>query len=196
MRFACLSEFLCDRASTPIGLARSPYAVARPVAKATRGLDSGVFTAAAAPNLFTSRGLSSLRLGLHLQSFTHAPPQMIEPAAAAPVSLAPSQVSSPLASFQPRVATYPRPFPLRRLRCALEVSHPLDALLHSRPIGLIPSRSHFWGSPFEALLRNRRRTPSRAPPPSWGSDLALARARPAPPGFEHDSCSTNRKTGV
>ena len=41
---------------------------------------------------------------------------------------------------------------LIRLRCALRVSHPLDALLPSWPTGLISSRSRSWGPPCEALL--------------------------------------------
>jgi hypothetical protein len=77
---------------------------------------------------------------------------------------------SPSAFSQPHGATYLRQFPNHRLRCALRVSHPLDALLPVRPPGLVSSRSRSWGSLLEALFRARRRTPSPAPGPSWGSN--------------------------
>jgi hypothetical protein len=71
---------------------------------------------------------------------------------------------------------------LIRLRCALRVSHPLDALLPPWPAGHISSQSRSWGLPFGALL----------PPavPYVLSDAAtlmeLARASrrlASPPGF-------------
>jgi hypothetical protein len=108
-------------------------------------------------------------------------------------SLAPSEVCSPLAFSQPRGATYLRRFPTRRLRCALRVSHPLDALLPARPAELISSRSHPWGSPIEAFTLERCRTPSQTPLPSWGSDFASAEAPPAPPGIEHIARRPNRE---
>jgi hypothetical protein len=46
---------------------------------------------------------------------------------------------------EPRGATWIRRIPSRRLSCALRVSHPLDALLPSRPPGLVPSRYRPWG---------------------------------------------------
>jgi hypothetical protein len=90
---------------------------------------------------------------------------------------------SPLQRFPSR-AEPPSPgeLPAHRLRCALRVSHPLDALLPARPAGLIPSRSRSWGSLLEALIRARRRTPSPAPGPSWGS-YQLRRTGPPLQGF-------------
>jgi hypothetical protein len=58
----------------------------------------------------------------------------------------PTEVSSPFSVYQSRGATYLRRFPPRRLRCTLRVSHPLGALLPSRPSELIPSRYRSWGS--------------------------------------------------
>jgi hypothetical protein len=55
--------------------------------------------------------------------------------------------------------------PAHRFRCALRVSHPLDALLPPRPAGLVPSRFRSWGSPSR-LVPTRCRTLSRAPDPS------------------------------
>ena len=57
----------------------------------------------------------------------------------------------PFSVFQSRGATYLRRFPFRRLRCALRVSHPLDALLPSRPSGLVPSRYRSWGFTLRGL---------------------------------------------
>jgi hypothetical protein len=65
------------------------------------------------------------------------------------------------------------------------VSHPPDALLPTRPAGLVPSRSRSWGSPFEALFLPSRRTSSRTPSPSWGSGRSPKRLPPAPPGVVH-----------
>jgi hypothetical protein len=59
---------------------------------------------------------------------------------------------------QPWRATYPGEHPCCRLRCALRVSHPPDALLPPRPAELFSSRSRLWGSPFEAFRRIARRT--------------------------------------
>jgi hypothetical protein len=42
--------------------------------------------------------------------------------------------------------------PTHRLRCALRVSHPLDALLPPRSAGLVSSRFRSWGSPFGVFL--------------------------------------------
>jgi hypothetical protein len=41
---------------------------------------------------------------------------------------------------------------LIRLRCALRVSHPPDALLPPRPAELVSSRSRSWGLPSEAFI--------------------------------------------
>jgi hypothetical protein len=57
----------------------------------------------------------------------------------------------PFSVCQSRRATYPRRFPPHRLRCALRVSHPLDALLPSRPSGLVPSRYRSWGFPLRGF---------------------------------------------
>jgi hypothetical protein len=57
----------------------------------------------------------------------------------------------PFSVFQSRRATYPRRFPFRRLCCAPRVSHPLDALLPSRPSGPIPSRYRSWGLTLRGL---------------------------------------------
>jgi len=70
-----------------------------------------------------------------------------------------------------------------RLCCALRVSHPLDALLPARPVGLVSSRSRSWGSPFEALIRLWRRTFFRTPGPSWGWVDSLT--HPPLQGFAH-----------
>jgi hypothetical protein len=61
--------------------------------------------------------------------------------------LAPSEVLSPLAFSQPRRATDCPTVPNRRSRCALRVSHPLDALLPPRSAGLVSSRYRSWGFP-------------------------------------------------
>jgi hypothetical protein len=58
----------------------------------------------------------------------------------------------PFSVSRPRGATYPGEIPTHRLRCALRVSHPPDALLPPRPAGLISSRSRSWGLPFGALF--------------------------------------------
>jgi hypothetical protein len=106
------------------------------------------------------------------QSFTHAPPH--DPGLRIPKDLRhtpcpfrglfPFNVFPAVGSHIPPTRTYPC-----RLRFALRVSHPLDALLPPRPAGLISFRSRPWGLPFEALILPRCRTPSRTPPPSWGS---------------------------
>jgi hypothetical protein len=57
----------------------------------------------------------------------------------------------PFSVFQSRRATYLRRFPTRRLCCAPRVSHPLDALLPSRPSGLVPSRFRSWGLTLRGL---------------------------------------------
>jgi hypothetical protein len=87
-----------------------------------------------------------------------------------------------------------------RFCCALRVSHPLDALLPAQPPGPVSSRSRSWGSPFEALIFTRRRTPSQTPVPSWGSCRAPQNAtrpsretarRPKPagrPGYSPGCC--------
>jgi hypothetical protein len=49
--------------------------------------------------------------------------------------------------------------------CALRVSHSLDALLPPCPAGLVSSRFHSWGFPFEASSLLRCRTASRLPQP-------------------------------
>ena len=121
-----------------------------------------------------------------LQSITHASPRSRPAVRTANATFAPSEVCSPSASCQPRGATYPRWFPNHRLRCALRVSHPLDALLPARPAGFVSSQFRSWGLPFEALFPAWRRTPSRAPHPSWGSLDQIGRA--SPPG----SCTSSR----
>jgi hypothetical protein len=63
-----------------------------------------------------------------------------------PTTLRPRFLSPP-ASCQPRGATSLRRDPTHRSRCALRVSHPLDALLPPRPAGLVSSRSRSWGFP-------------------------------------------------
>lgn len=54
----------------------------------------------------------------------------------------------------------PTKTPLRWLRCALRVSHPLNALLPSRPPKLISSWSRPWGFPYRDMTKTRSRTPS------------------------------------
>lgn len=54
----------------------------------------------------------------------------------------------------------PTKTPLRWLRCALRVSHPLNALLPSRPPKLISSWSRPWGLPFRGMTKTRSRMPS------------------------------------
>jgi hypothetical protein len=73
------------------------------------------------------------------------------------VVLQPSEVFSPSAFSQSRGATYTRWLPNHRLRCAPRVSHPLDALLPSRPAGPISSRYRSWGFTLRGL------TPLRVP---------------------------------
>jgi hypothetical protein len=85
--------------------------------------------------------------------------------------------------------------------CVLRVSHPLDALLPARPIGLISSRTRPWGSPFEAFILPQRRTPFSTSVPSWGSRWfrrissplqgysTLREARPRKLGFSQSAVS-------
>lgn len=61
-----------------------------------------------------------------------------------------------------------RELPPHGLSFVLGVSHPFDALLPSRPSGLVSSRFRSWDFPFEAFLPPERRTLSRAPFPSHG----------------------------
>jgi hypothetical protein len=99
------------------------------------------------------------------------------PSSQAGLSLAPSKVCSPPTFFQLRRATYTRRFPGRRLRCALRVSHPLDALLPPKPTEPIPSRSRSWGFPSRFLSSDGVVRAHRAPCPS-----GVVRWRPqAPP---------------
>jgi hypothetical protein len=93
----------------------------------------------------------------------------------------PSEVLSPTASCQPCGATDLQRVPTRWSRCALRVSHPLDALLPTRSPGPISSRSRSWGLPFEALLPARCRTPSQTPSPS--GFLKQPRLKTAPRPF-------------
>jgi hypothetical protein len=66
--------------------------------------------------------------------------------------------------------------------CVLRVSHPLDALLPPRPVGLVSSRSRSWGSTLRGLaLRGAVRT-SRSAATLWGFRPDLS-AGSAPPGF-------------
>jgi hypothetical protein len=84
------------------------------------------------------------------QSFTSVPPRIfVTPRGITPTR--PFRGFFPFSVCQSRGATYPRRFPPRRLRCALRVSHPLDALLPSRPPGLIPSRYRSWGLTLRGL---------------------------------------------
>jgi hypothetical protein len=77
-----------------------------------------------------------------------------------------------------RGATQPRQIPTYRLRCALGVSHPLDALLPSQPPGLVPSRLRPWGFALRGFsprltpyALSRRRAPQ-------GSSSTRNRKRP------------------
>jgi len=108
---------------------------------------------------------------------------------------APSEVSSPFSVFLAVRSYLTRRFPNHRLRCALRVSHPLDALLPARPAGPISSRSRSWGSLLEALFRARRRTSSPTPGPSWGS-LPAPKSWLAPPGVQHIARSPTTIPGV
>jgi hypothetical protein len=78
----------------------------------------------------------------------------------------------PFDVFELRGATYPRQIPTYRLRCALGISHPLDALLPSQPPGLVPSRFRPWGFALRGL--SPRLTPyalsiRRAPQGCWSA---------------------------
>jgi hypothetical protein len=123
-------------------------------------------------------------LELHLQSFTRAPPQAIRSHAG---TEAPSmRVHPPHPRFGPlqRLPDPTEPHTsgeshLHRSCCALRVSHPLDALLPARSAGLVSSRYRSWGSPFEALILSRSRTPSRTPLPSWSWLAAPKRCPPS-----------------
>jgi hypothetical protein len=84
------------------------------------------------------------------QSFTRASPHpAVTPDGI--VTACPFRGLFPFGVSEPRGATQPRRFPSRRLRCALRVSHPLDALLPSRPPGLVPSRFRPWGFSLRGL---------------------------------------------
>ena len=108
-----------------------------------------------------------------LQSITRASPQTVAPAltdriAARPFrGFLPSSVLPAMRSHLPPAGTTPN-----RLRCALRVSHPLDALLPARPAELISSRSRYWALPSEAFFLTLRRTPFRTPGPS-GFDATI-----------------------
>jgi hypothetical protein len=85
------------------------------------------------------------------QSFTSTSPRIfVTPRGITPTR--PFRGFFPFSVSQSRGATYPRRFPSRRLRYALRVSHPLDALLPSRPSGLIPSRYRSWGLTLRGLI--------------------------------------------
>jgi hypothetical protein len=72
-----------------------------------------------------------------IASSAHAPDEYALPA--------PSEVSSPAACCQPWGATYPGESHLIRLRCALRVFHPLDALLPPWPARPVSSWIRSWG---------------------------------------------------
>jgi len=82
-----------------------------------------------------------------------------------------------------------------RLRCAPRVSHPLDALLPTRPAELISSRFRSWALPFEASILALRRTPSRAPFPSRAS-TRIRRSGLTPQGFTHHAKPYRRSRGL
>jgi hypothetical protein len=166
--------------------------------RSTIDLDSEVSTP---PPFASSRELTNIpsQALAPLQSFTHTPPRAsgLHGRRTDPqdCTSAPPEVLSPIAFSQPRRATYPQRFPHRRLCCALRVSHPLDALLPARPAELVSSRSRTWGSPFEASILTRRRTPSLTPGPSWGSNR-LRGTGPPLQGFDTPREARPRCLGV
>jgi len=157
------------------------------------------------PTLYV-RAQSPLGLRLHSQSVTDTPPPWYV--------LSDAFVSRRSFRFQTndRPQSLPRFCPLQRFanrtelpnsnvlptrwsRCALRVSHPLDALLPARSPGLISSRSRSWGSPFEALIPARCRTPSQAPSPSgFLKQPRLEGHSPSVQGFMHTARSPNRRS--
>lgn len=186
---------------------------------------SGVFPPLPLPDARSSAGKSSCRLRLpsRVSPLQHRKPL---PLPARPKSKwqrppAPPEVSSPTAFSRPWGATYPGEIPTHRLRCALRVSHPPDALLPPRPARLVSSRSRSWGLPFGALLpptvpyvlsdaatlvefaRSPRRpaSPSGLGTPSGipSGDLGFSQDPPpdAPLGFSPSrvSCPTRRPPG-
>lgn len=113
------------------------------------------------------------------QSFTRTSPRTNRDTIAGIAPARPFRGLFPFDVCQPRGATETRQDPSRRLRCALRVSHPLDALLPSRPSGFVPSRYRPWGLTLRGL--NPQPTPyvlSNAAP-LWGfSPLPQDRSRP------------------
>jgi len=199
LRLVCLPRFLSsDGACTPIGLACAPYAVGRcNVPKHHRRRLWGSHTVAL-HHIFRCGGYSSS--GFNSSSEFH-------PCTAAGIGFPAGEPAdkrvvrsfrgfSPLQRFPSRAEPpIPGGFPTHRLCCALRVSHPLDALLPARPPRLVSSRSRSWGSLLEALFLARRRTPSPAPGPSWGS-LPAPKSRSAPPGVQHIARSSPTIPGV
>jgi hypothetical protein len=145
-------------------------------------LDSEVSTPSPITKSYESVKIPSQALA-PLQSFTHTPPQTSgfpsRQADQQNSASAPSEVFSPSTFSQKHGATYIQRFPNRWLRCVLRVSHPLDALLPTRPAELISSRYRSWGSPFEALIPAQRRTPFQTPGPSWSSTGSEEPVRPS-----------------
>ena len=82
-----------------------------------------------------------------------------------------------------------------RLRCAPRVSHPLDALLPTRPAGFISSRIRSWAHPFEALILTLRRTLFRAPRPSRVSTASADPVSP-PRDCPHNAKPHRRSRGL
>jgi hypothetical protein len=114
------------------------------------GLDSEVSTPLPIPR-FENRGHPLSGFG----SLSEFHPYITAKQAVIPRGIAlfrPFRGSFPFDVSQPRGATYPQRVPSRWLRCALRVSHPLDALLPSRPPGLVPSRFRPWGSTLRGLV--------------------------------------------
>jgi len=156
------------------------------------------------PTLYV-RAQSPLGLRLHSQSVTDTPPPWYALSSAfahqrsfcfqttgCPQSL---PRFCPLQRFANRAEPQtPSAFPTRWSRCALRVSHPLDALLPTRSPGPISSRSRSWGLPFEALLPARCRTPSQTPSPSGFMKQPRLKTTPRPFRVSHTARSPNRRS--
>jgi hypothetical protein len=156
-----------DGAVAPVGLTRTPSAVcSHPITPKRCGPVRLWGLRAVAPPTTNQRCRKILSQALApLQSLTYAPP-----CAAYSPALANELCHTPLPRFLSlqRLTSREEPLILRELPphglcCVLGVSHPFDALLPSRPSGLVSSRFRSWDSPFEAFLPSKRRTLSRAP---------------------------------
>jgi hypothetical protein len=136
--------------SRPLGWRDPPMPLPDPINRSSNGPGSTL----GSPQHRPSRGLTTADILSQalapFQSFTRTSPRDNRDPEGSRLPR-PFRGFFPSSVCQPRGATYLRRFPPRRLRCALRVSHPLDALLPSWPSGLVPSRYRSWGFTLRGL---------------------------------------------